>query len=54
MIYKPTNPLARIGVGVMYSDPPLWLKYLLVVCLWGYVERKYNAVRKTKNGGGNN
>ena len=54
MIYKPTNTLTRISVGVMCSGPRLWLKCLRVVCLWGYVEWKCNAVHMTKSGGGNN
>ena len=54
IIFKPTNSLTRIDVSAMYSDPPLWLIYQLVVCLWGYVGWKCDAVRKTKSGGGDN
>ena len=54
MIYRPTNPLARISVGVMCSGPRLWLGYLQVVCPWGYVAWKCDAIRMTKSGGGDN
>ena len=54
MIYRPTNPLVRIGVDVMCSGPRLWLGYLRVVCLWGYVGWKCDVVHMTKSGGGNN
>ena len=52
MVYRPTYPLARIGVTVMCSGPRPWLGYLRVVCLWGYVGWKCNVECRTKSGGG--
>ena len=54
VVENPTTPLTMIDVSVIYSDPPLWLIYLLVACLWGYVGWKCNAVHRTRSGGGNN
>ena len=54
MIYRPTNPLARIGVDVMCSDPQLWLGYLRVVYPWGYGGWQCDAVHMTKSDGGDN
>ena len=54
MIYRSTNPLARISVDEMCSGLRLWLGYLRVVYPWVYVGWKCDAVHMTESYGGDN